>query len=245
MSPFGCRPATVLAQPVIGTASRAAAVVHQYGHFRSSHNICSSTVTVRHHFRQPDSSKQLREKSCQTLWLFSKVWNFGKRSCIKWCNWKCMICEQSYVSAKNFFLVVNSWAPFSRSWGTEGGPTGPRPRARHNLQHDWPPSSGTWGALLFPSGWLAGAHKQSVSPSGEKILLALENSWAVPVKALCSHRSTTLRCVFLTARRRNSDNFNEKLPWKAPLWRRKMNCCSTAAVVAPYSYPPKLPRNTP
>jgi hypothetical protein len=34
MSPFGCRPATVVAQPDMGTASRAAAVVHQHGHFR-------------------------------------------------------------------------------------------------------------------------------------------------------------------------------------------------------------------
>jgi hypothetical protein len=34
MSPFGCSPATALAQPGMGTASRAAAVVHQYGHFR-------------------------------------------------------------------------------------------------------------------------------------------------------------------------------------------------------------------
>jgi hypothetical protein len=34
MSPFGCRLATVVAQPGMGTASRAAAVVYQYGHFR-------------------------------------------------------------------------------------------------------------------------------------------------------------------------------------------------------------------
>jgi hypothetical protein len=34
MSPFGCRPATVVAQPGMGTASRVAAVVQQYGHFR-------------------------------------------------------------------------------------------------------------------------------------------------------------------------------------------------------------------
>jgi hypothetical protein len=44
------------------------------------------------------------------------------------------------------------WAPFSCSWGTEGGPTGPRSGVLHTLQHDRPPSSGTWGALLFPSG---------------------------------------------------------------------------------------------
>jgi hypothetical protein len=34
------------------------------------------------------------------------------------------------------------WAPFSCSWGTEGGPTGPCPGARHTLQHGWPPSGG-------------------------------------------------------------------------------------------------------
>jgi hypothetical protein len=32
------------------------------------------------------------------------------------------------------------------------------------------------GAFLFPYGRLAGAHKQSVSRSGRKIVLALENS---------------------------------------------------------------------
>jgi hypothetical protein len=41
-----------------------------------------------------------------------------------------------------------------------------------------------------------GTHKQSVTRSGGKIVLVLENSWAVPVKAPYSHRSTTLRCVF-------------------------------------------------
>jgi hypothetical protein len=34
MSPFECSPATAVAQPGMGTASRAAVVVHQYGHFR-------------------------------------------------------------------------------------------------------------------------------------------------------------------------------------------------------------------
>jgi hypothetical protein len=68
------------------------------------------------------------------------------------------------------------WAPFSCSWGTEGWPTGPRPGARYTLQHGWPPSSGTWGALLFLSGRLEGAHKQSVTRSGGQIVLALENS---------------------------------------------------------------------
>jgi hypothetical protein len=34
MSSFGYRPAAVVAQPGMGTSSRAAAVVYQYGHFR-------------------------------------------------------------------------------------------------------------------------------------------------------------------------------------------------------------------
>jgi hypothetical protein len=105
------------------------------------------------------------------------------------------------------------WAPFSCSWGTEGGPLGPRPGARHTLQHGRPPSSGSSWALLFPSRRLAGSHKQLVPRSRGKIVLALENSWAVPVKALYSHRSTTLRCVFFLT---------------ALLQHEKRNCCSTA-----------------
>jgi hypothetical protein len=72
------------------------------------YHICSSTVTARHHFRPPDFSKQFREKSCQTMWIFWKVWNFGETSCIKWCNWKCMVSEQSYMSTRKWSLVVNS-----------------------------------------------------------------------------------------------------------------------------------------
>ena len=68
------------------------------------------------------------------------------------------------------------WVPFSCIWGTEGGPMDPSPGARHTLQPGGPPSCGTWGALLSPSGRLAGAHKQSVPFSGGKIVLALENS---------------------------------------------------------------------
>jgi hypothetical protein len=68
------------------------------------------------------------------------------------------------------------WSPFSCSWGTEGGPRGPCPRTRHTLEHDRPPSSGMWEALVFSSGCFTGAHKQSVPRSGGKIVLALENS---------------------------------------------------------------------
>jgi hypothetical protein len=78
--------------------------------------------------------------------------------------------------------VGGCWAPFSCSWGTEGGLTGPRPGARHTLQHGRPPSTGTLGAPLFPSGRLAGAHKQSVPRGGGKTVLALEDSRAMPVK---------------------------------------------------------------
>jgi hypothetical protein len=42
------------------------------------------------------------------------------------------------------------WATFSCSWGTEESPTGPRPGARHTLQHGRPPSCGTWGGTPVP-----------------------------------------------------------------------------------------------
>jgi hypothetical protein len=117
----------------------------------------------------------------------------------------------------------------------------PRPGAPHTLQLGRP-----WhmGAFLFPSGRLAGAHKQSVPRTKGKVVLALGNSWTVPVKALYSHCSTTLRC-FLTARRRNWENINKKLKLddvlNAPLRREKRNCSSSCAV----RHPPKFQWNTP
>jgi hypothetical protein len=42
------------------------------------------------------------------LWIFWKIWNFGKTSCIKWCNWKYMVSEQFYMFAREWSLVVNS-----------------------------------------------------------------------------------------------------------------------------------------
>jgi hypothetical protein len=81
------------------------------------------------------------------------------------------------------------WAPFSCSWGTEGCPTGPRPGARHTLQHGRPPSSGTWGALLFPFGRLAGAHEQSFPCSGRK------SYWCWKISERCQ-----LRCRTATVR---------------------------------------------
>jgi hypothetical protein len=43
------------------------------------------------------------------------------------------------------------WAPFSCSWGTERGPTGSRPGARHTIQHAGHlPVAHGGGALLVP-----------------------------------------------------------------------------------------------
>jgi hypothetical protein len=61
-----------------------------------------------------------------------------------------------------------------------------------------------------------------------------------------------MRLFCFERRRRHSENFNEKLKLAgalnsapAALRREKRNCCSTAAVVAPYGHALKLPRNTP
>jgi hypothetical protein len=43
---------------------------------RSSYDICSSTVTARHHFRPPDSSKQLRVKKLADIVNFLKSLEF-------------------------------------------------------------------------------------------------------------------------------------------------------------------------
>jgi hypothetical protein len=62
------------------------------------------------------------------LWIFWKVWNFRETSCIKWCNWKCMVFEQSYMSARKWSLVVSShlrvavWHPFLAAGGMKGAP---------------------------------------------------------------------------------------------------------------------------
>jgi hypothetical protein len=71
---------------------------------------------------------------------------------------------QEIVPSSQQPLKGGCWAPLSCSWGTEGGPTGPRPGARHILQPGRPPSSGTWGALLFPSGRLTG-RTQAIGPT--------------------------------------------------------------------------------
>jgi hypothetical protein len=246
---FGCRPTVNGVQSGMETASRDAGVVCQYDHFRRSDGCRFSqrsppgawmlaATTIYAAARSPHGTTSERpippsssaKKNCQTLWIFWKVRNFGVTLCIKWCNWKCMVSEQSYMSARKWSLVVSSqppeggfWVPFSCSWGTGGGHTSPRRGTRYTLQPSRPPSSGTWGALLFPYVRLAGAHKQSVLCSGGKIVLALENSWAVPT----------------------FKNFNEKLKLAGALRREKRNWCSTAVEVMPYGHPPKLPRNTP
>jgi hypothetical protein len=82
------------------------------------------------------------------------------------------------MSARKWFLVVNSHLrmavghPFLAVGGLkEAHRAIHRPGARHTIQPGRPPSSGTWEALLFPSGRLTGAHKQSVPRSGGKIVL--------------------------------------------------------------------------
>jgi hypothetical protein len=106
-----------------------------------------------------------------------------------------------------------SWAPFSCSWGTEGGPTGPRTGARHTLQHGRPPSSGTWGALLLPSGRLAGTHKQSVPRSGGK------SNWRWKIAERCQlmrrtasvRLQCTLRCVFSSPELKAQVSYSDRL----------------------------------
>jgi hypothetical protein len=88
---------------------------------------------------------------------------------------------------------------------------GPRLGALHTLQHDRSPSSGMWRALLFLSGRLARAHKQSVQHSGGKSYWC----WKIAERCQLRCRTTTVRllcdAIFLTTRRRHSENFNEKL----------------------------------
>jgi hypothetical protein len=85
-----------------------------------------------------------------------------------------MVSEQSYMSARKWSLALNIHLrvavehPFLAFVGL---------KEAHTLQHDQPPSSGTGGgALLFPPGCLACAHKQLVLRNGGKIVLVLENS---------------------------------------------------------------------
>jgi hypothetical protein len=65
--------------------------------------ICSSTVTTSDHPIPKSSPAKKVVRHCE----FSEVWNFGETSCIKSCNWKCLVSEQSYMSARKWSLVVN------------------------------------------------------------------------------------------------------------------------------------------
>jgi hypothetical protein len=204
----------------MGTASRAATVVRHYGHFRRPDGFdffqrspagawMLAAPTIYAAARSPhcttsdrpipqSSSTKKKVTHCEfsEFGILEKlVSNDATENAWFLSN---LICLQENTPSSQQPAATRGccWASFSCSWGTEGSPTGPRPGARHTLQPGRPPSSGTWGALLFPSGRLTCAHKQSVPLSGGKIVLALENSSAVTVKAPYSHRSTTLRCVF-------------------------------------------------
>jgi hypothetical protein len=123
-----------------------------------------------------------------------------------------MVSEQSYMSARKWSLVVNSrWALFSCSWGTEGGPTGPRPGARHTLQYGRHLPVARLGHFCSPPGTLW-AH------TGFWSYVAEEKSnwrWKIAERCQLRRRTATVRlfcdAFFLTARRRHSENFNEKL----------------------------------
>jgi hypothetical protein len=68
---------------------------------------------------------------------------------------------------------------------------GPRPGARHILQHTRSPSSGAWGALLFLYRRLAGTHKQSVPRSGEKSYWC----WKTAERCQLRHHTATVRLL--------------------------------------------------
>jgi hypothetical protein len=147
---------------------------------------------------------------------FLKSLEFWRNIMDQICNWKCMVSEQSYMSARKWSLVVNSHLHAKHPFLAVGGLMKAQraPVQEHvtpfNTAGYLPVAHG--GHSCSPPSAFRGAHKQSVQCSRGKIVLALKNSWAVLVNA--------------------------------PLQREKRNCCSTAAVVALYGHPPKLPRNT-
>jgi hypothetical protein len=102
MSLFGCRPAAVVAQPGMGTASREAAVVHQYGHFRRPDGFRFSqrspagawmpaAPTIYAAARSPHGTTSHRpiyqsisaKKQLSDIVNFLKSLEFGETSCIK------------------------------------------------------------------------------------------------------------------------------------------------------------------
>jgi hypothetical protein len=147
MLPVGCKAATVVAQPGMGTASRAAAVVvwpfptpGRLPLFStvtgrcldacSSHYICSSTVTARHHFRPPDFSKQFREKKSDIV-NFLKSLEFWRNIMyqmmqLKMHAWLAILyfCQEMVPSSQQP-SEGGCWAPFSYSWGLKQAPRAP------------------------------------------------------------------------------------------------------------------------
>jgi hypothetical protein len=197
MSPTGCRPAAVVAQPDMGTASRAATVVHQYGHFRRFSQrspagawlLAPRTIydaarsphgtTLEHPISQNSSAKKVIRN-----FEFSEKYGILEKH-------QCQMMQlkmHGYMSARKWSLVVNSHLrmavgyPFIAVGGLKGAPW--VPVREHVTPFNLTVYLPGGGALLFLSGRLAGAHKQSVLRSGGKIVLALENSWVVPVKAV-------------------------------------------------------------
>jgi hypothetical protein len=90
MSPFGCRPTAVEAQSGMGTASRAAAVVRQYSHFR-----------------RPDGFR-FSQRSPAGIWILAaptikfEIWRNIMYQMMQ------LVSEQFYMSARKWSLVFNS-----------------------------------------------------------------------------------------------------------------------------------------
>jgi hypothetical protein len=188
MSSFGCRPAAVVAQPVMGNASRAAAVVHQYGHFRRLDGFRFSqrspedawilaAPTIYAAARSPHgytSDRPIPQSSSaikvSEIVIFLKRLEFWRN--IKWFNWKCMVYEQSCMSASKLSLVVNSHLRVA----------GGHPFLAVGGLKEAPPAPIRWHVGGIPVPLRTPCRRtQAIGPT---YVLALENSWAAPVKAL-------------------------------------------------------------
>jgi hypothetical protein len=141
MSPFGCRPSVVVTQPGMGTASRSAAVVHQYGHLRrlggfrfcqrspvGSRMLAAPTTCIYGAARSPLYTarflKAVPRKNCQALWIFLISLEF----------WRNIMYQMMQLKMHGFWAILYvCLGTFSCSWRTEGGPHGPRLGARHTL----------------------------------------------------------------------------------------------------------------
>jgi hypothetical protein len=126
-----------------------------------------------------------------------------------------MVSKQSYISARKWFLVVNSHLAvghlFLAAEGLKEVPTGPCSGARHTPQPGWPTSSGTWGGggtpvplRSHPSNRSHGAEEKSYC------------RWKISERCQLRRRTATVRLLcdavfFLTARRRHLENLKEML----------------------------------